>query len=406
MKKIFLIFTAFSPLFLHGQGFQVNLQGQKQQAMGSAGSAFVQDAAILFYNPGGTPFLKKNGLVVGVTPTIPKGKFLDENTNVTNVTTSPVSYPFTAYGTFGLKKNENLRFGMAVYTPFGSTVEWENGWTGRFALTRLQLQSIFFQPTISYKVNERLGIGAGFVFSHGKVNLQKDLPVMDNEGKYGHAELAGTANGYGFNAGLYYEASEKLSIGLSFRSRVDMKVKSGQATFNVPNALAANFPNGSFAANLPLPRVITIGLAYKFSDEFTLAVDVNHVGWVAYDTLAFDYQINTPTLQDTKSPRNYKNTFSVRVGGQYNITENLIARLGISYGETPVGNGYVTPETPDANRLSYAGGITYKIGEHFGIDASMLFTSLTRKDTNLETGLSGTFKTNVCAPGIAVTYNF
>lgn len=406
MKKLLFLAVAFSPIVLVAQGFQVNLQGQKQQAMGSAGTALAQDPAILFYNPGGASFLDKNGVNAGVTPTFARGKFLDANTNATAETTSPTSYPFAAYGVFGLKKNEKLRLGLAVYTPFGSTVEWEDGWTGRFALTRLQLQAIFVQPTVSYKITDKIGVGAGFVYSYGKVNLQKDIPVMDNAGKYGHAELDGQANGFGYNLGVYIQPTDKFSIGLNYRSQVDMQVKDGKADFTVPAALNANFPDGKFTAALPLPQVATIGFGLKATDKLELALDVNYVGWKAYDTLAFDYESNTASLTDTKSARNYKNTFAFRLGGQYKVTGNLTARLGISYGLTPVKDGYVTPETPDADRISYAAGLGYKIGDHFAIDASFLFTALKRTDTNLETNLSGTFRTNVCAPGISFSYNF
>ena len=374
--------------------------------MANAGTAFVQDGASLFYSPGGMSFLKSNEVNIGVSPTISHGKFLDKNTNLTAETTSPVSYPFAAYGVFGLKDSSRLKLGLGVYTPFGSTVEWEDGWMGRFALTRLQLQAIFFQPTASYKINDKLGIGAGFVYANGKVNLQKDIPVVDANGNYGHAELSGKANGFGFNAGIYYKPVDKFSVALSYRSQVNMQVKSGDATFTVPSSLTSNFPNGKFKSTLPLPQVLTLGLAYTPIEKLTIAADVNYVGWKAYDTLAFDYENNTTSLVDTKSAREYKNTFAFRLGGQYKIIDALAVRLGIAYGISPVQSGYVTPETPDANRIIYTAGIGYTIKQKFGINASFYFSQLNREDTNLETGMSGTYKTNVVIPGVSVFYKF
>jgi long-chain fatty acid transport protein len=259
---------------------------------------------------------------------------------------------------------------------------------------------------VSYKLTKNIGIGAGFVYANGAVNLQKDIPVVDNAGNYGHAELNGKANGFGFNAGVYYEPIEKLSIGLSYRSQVNMNVNSGDATFTVPASLQSNFPNGKFTAKLPLPQVLTLGFGYKATDKLSLALDLNYVGWKAYDTLAFDYATNTTSLVDTKSARNYKNTIAIRLGGQYKVTKNFTARLGIAYGMSPVQNGYVTPETPDANRINYTAGVGYAIGKRFGVDASFLFTTLKREDTNLETNMSGTYKTNVAIPGLSVHYNF
>lgn len=388
------------------QGYQVNLQGQVQQAMGGAGTAYMQDAAALFFNPGGASFVKENSVNLGVSPTISNIQFLDKNTGQTARTKSPVSYPFAAYALFGLKDSSKLKFGLAVYTPFGSTVQWEDGWMGRYALTKLQLQSIFFQPTVSYKITDKIGFGAGFVYATGKVNLQKDLPVVDASGKSGHAELDGAAKGFGFNAGLYFQATDKLSFGLSYRSRVNMKVDNGDATFTVPASLSSNFPNGKFSSELPLPDVITLGVAYKVDPKLTLALDINYVGWKAYDTLAFDYTNNTTSLADTKSAREYKSSPAFRLGAQYKLTDAFAVRLGLGYTISPVQDGYLTPETPDANRINYIIGLGYTFNKKFGVNASFQFTTLKREDTNLETGLSGTYQTNVCIPGISLFYHF
>lgn len=404
--KLLVFIFLTTPALMSSQGFQVNLQGQKQQGMGGAGTALMQDATSLFFNPGGASFVHGNSVNLGVTPTIARGAYMDAATNQVSRTNSPVSTPFAAYGIFELKDSSKLKLGLAVYTPFGSTVQWEDNWTGRFALTRLVLRATFYQPTVSYRINNKIGIGAGFVYASGKVNLQKDIPVIDQNGNYGHAELNGKASGYGFNAGIYFKPIEKLSIGLTYRSQINMKVNSGQATFRVPASLAANFPDGKFSSSLPLPNVTTLGFAYNINSKLDVALDINYVGWKAYDTLSFDYENNTTSLIDTKSARMYKNTFAFRGGAQYKINTNFSARFGLAYGITPVQNGYVTPETPDANRINYTAGIGYELGKHLKIDASFLFTHLERKDTNLETNLSGTFKTNVCAPGISIGYKF
>lgn len=397
-------FILLIPFFAFNQGFQVNFQGQQQQGMGGAGAALPQDAAILFFNPGAACFHHSNELSVAMTPVISKGTFLEDNTNETAHTTSPVGTPFSAYGLFQLKEESKLKLGMAIYTPFGSTVEWEEGWTGRFALTRLKLLSIFFQPTISYRITKKLGIGAGFVYSYGNVNLQRDIPVQDASGEFGHAELSGTGNGFGFNAGIYFEPTRHLNFAITYRSQVNMKLKKGNADFTVPESLSANFPDGNFTSSIPLPSVFTFALGIKPTEKLAIALDANYVNWKAYDTLAFDYETNTSSLVDTKSPRKYEGTIAVRLGAQYKFTPKIAARLGLAYAMSPVQNGYVTPETPDNDRINYTCGIGYSITDKLILDASFLFTQVKREDTNLETGLSGKFKTLVFAPGLAVTY--
>ncbi len=393
------------PFHSLSQGFQVNFQGQKQQGVGLAGTALYQDASTLFFNPGTVAFSNENSVNVGITPIFANVLYVDSSTMNGYRTQNPVGTPFQAYALFQLKDSAAMKFGLGVYTPFGSTVQWEEGWIGRFAITRLSLRAIFIQPTVSYRINEHLGIGGGVVISTGGVTLQRDLPIQFANGDFASATLSGSAMGFGYNLGLHFNAAD-ISIGLSYRSGIRMKVSDGQAEFNVPESLSENFPNGTFSSSLPLPQVVTLGLAYKFNDKLTAVLDINYVGWKAYDTLAFDYAENTPSLQDTKSARNYKNIFAFRGGVSYGITEAFTLRLGGGYGITPVQRGYATPETPDANRLYGTLGIGYQLAEKLTIDASLFYTQIQRAETNLETNLSGTFFTKAFAPGISINYRW
>jgi long-chain fatty acid transport protein len=332
-------------------------------------------------------------------------KFVDGPSSSVSESTSPAGYPFTAYLVLG-KKDSKFKYGLAAYTPFGSTIDWQSGWTGRFILTHLQLSTVYIQPTMSYKINDKLGVGAGFVYALGKATIRQDIPVADDDGNYGTADIAGSGNGYGFNAGIYYKPSTNLSFGLTYRSQVDMKVKKGTATFNVPPSLSASFPSGNFTSTIALPKVITLGTAYSPSKKLTLAFDVSMVGWKCYDTLGFDYEKNTAELADTKSPRNYKNTVSYRLGAQYGITAKLDARAGIKYLVTPVQDGYVTPEVPDATHINYSVGLGYKLTPRLTADMSFTYQSMTRKGTNIETQLNGTYKTILYIPGVSINYNF
>jgi long-chain fatty acid transport protein len=420
MKKLLSLLILISPIVYKAQGFQVNLQGQAQQAMGGAGTALIQDGAAVFFNPGGVSFLKENSVNVGATPVISHGVFLESNTNATGTTQSPVAFPFAGYAVWGADSSHKVfsrfKFGLGAYTPFGSTIKWQDPWPGRFNLTEIQLFSVFIQPTISFKICNKLGIGGGFVYATGKVDLQQDLPITFQNGNYGSGIIKGNATGYGFNGGIYYKPCNKFSIGLTYRSQVNMNVKNGTATFNVPSSLATDFPNGSFTSSLPLPQVATLGLAYRVNEKLALAFDASFVGWYTYKSITFKYADTTAQLQNTVLIRNYQNAYSFRLGGQYKILNNLYGRLGLSYLISPVKSGYVTPDVPDGNRLNIMAGIGYNLGKHFAANASFTFEDITRKGDNSLSiiptpgqtiyPLSGTYKVFIYAPGLSVTYKF
>ncbi len=407
MKKILLGAFCLMPGLLFAQGFQVNLQGQRQTAMAGAGVGTAMDEASVFFNPGAVTMLKQNGVMGGASVVLLKAAFQRSGSNTTENNLNEVPPPFAAYAVWGPKSGK-FKLGIGAYTPFGGTVNWGEEWTGKYALTSLNLRAIFIQPTLSIKLSEAVGIGAGFVYNRGSVNLQRLLPLANANGQVSRATLDGSGDGYGWNAGIYIKTKSNVTIGLTHRSKVVTKLENGDAKFEVPAALSANFPQpNTFSSELPLPATTSLGIGYSTSAKTTLALDVNWVQWSVYQELAFDYANNTPTLADTRSPRNYQDAAALRLGIQQQLTNKFQLRGGVGYTFTPVRDGFVTPESPDANRIILSTGFGYQVSKKFSFDTSFQFQSVEKRtQTNIETGLAGTFKSNIYIPGISVSYRW
>lgn len=404
MKKILLSLLLGLPILGYSQSFQVNLQGQKQTAMAGAGTGLALDEAAVFFNPGAVSFLKQNGVQAGISPLYLKTAFRENGSNITEYNKDKLATPVMGYAVFGSPEGR-LRFGLGIYTPFGGAMHWEENWTGKYTVTSLDLQAIYIQPTVSLKITDNIGIGAGLVYSMGKVDLRRAVPLTLNNGQSATAKLKGDTHDFGWNAGIYVKTVSGVSIGVTHRSQVTAKVKEGDAIFDVPEALISGFPT-KFSAELPLPATSSIGFGFYPSEKTTIAFDVNWVHWNKYKELAFDYN-NNQRIPNTRSPRNYHDAAALRLGIQNQTTERLALRAGIGYAFTPVSEGYVTPEVPDANRVLLSAGLGYKASERFNIDLSFLYENVkSRNETNIETGLSGEFKTVAYIPGISFSYKF
>ncbi|MCB9230443.1 MAG: outer membrane protein transport protein [Bacteroidia bacterium] len=403
---IFIVFLAGNSLF--AGGFQVNLQGQKQTGMAHTGAGLALDAATIFFNPAGMSFLDQSSLNVGSSPIFGRVAYREPYPGQYTASTEPgISTPFAAYGHWKFSKDDKFSLGLGVYTPFGSRVLYADDWKGQFLLREISLKAIFFQPTFSYRFNDKIGIGVGFVFAKGSVALRKAIPIQFSDGSYGEASLSGSGQGYGFNAGIYYKPTDKISLGLTHRSVVPFVANDGTAQFTVPDSAAAFFPNTSFSATLGLPSSTTLGIGYQATEKLSLALDVQFVGWSVYDTLGFDFQQNTDKLKDQASAREYKNAFIFRAGAQYALSDHISLRGGAYFDMTPVQDGYITPETPDANKLGISVGGTVQIGQYVAVDASFLWVEgMIRTAGNLETNFSGTFKARALIPGIGVNVLF
>ncbi|MCC5946318.1 MAG: outer membrane protein transport protein [Bernardetiaceae bacterium] len=419
MRKNFLsllMCALLSVSVAQASGYQVLLQGSRATGLGNSATGYVS-AQSVFFNPGAMAMLEKSEVQLGVNFVNSKINYLAaDNSTYTASTQSPVGTPFFLYGVY--KINDKMAAGLAVVTPFGSTVEWEDNWLGQYALNRLSLQTFSIQPTFSYRILDNLSVGAGLNIAMGSVSLNRNLPITGQDGVRAQGTLEGTANtAIGFNLGVFYQPMDKFSIGFNYRSRVNAVIEGGDATFDVPNSVRGNFPNTTFNSELPMPSVTTLGLAFypMGRDEETglaklmLTTDINYVGWSAYEELRFDYAEPVAGSTTTVSRREYKDTFTFRFGAEYRPMNELALRVGIYYDQTSVKDGFMTPESPDSNTLGYTIGAGYTIGNRFNIDAHLLIVdraARTQEAAPEANTISGTFHAGAIVPGFALSFLF
>ena len=407
MRKLLLLLWLALPVCAFSQGFQVNLEGEKQIGMGHTGVGLAQDGASVFFNPGAVAMLPENYVQGGISPLMFKSVFNPSGTDAQYQTANKVATPFTFYGVWG-PKSSWWKFGLGVYTPFGGLTDWGNNWQGKYILESLDLKAIYIQPTLSIKLADFVSIGGGFVYNHGSVDLTQAIPLANVAGQDGQAELKGNGHGYGWNAGIYFKTLSGITIGLVHRSGVSTTINSGDAIFTVPASLQSSFPQpNTFKATIPLPATNSIGFGFYPSNKWTLALDANLVNWSSYKVLEFDYSKTTPTLQNSVSARDYQDAVSLRLGAQFKPQDKLALRLGGGYASTAVQDGYVTPEAPDANRFYTTAGIGYTMAKRLDIDFSFEWEHLlSRTQTNLQYQFSGTYKTDVYIPGVSLSYHW
>ena len=410
-------------------GFQVNLGGQKNIGMGGVGVGLSLDQAAMFYNPGALAMVRENGVQLGFNGAIARSSYRSADGGDQRQLDNKLVTPFNFYAGFG-PKDAKYKFGVAVYTPYGSTLKYADGWEGRYALTEITLQSLYVQPTASYAITPTLSVGAGLmILAYGSVNLQKDLPLPTGPG---HITLDGkTKTQFGYNAGIFFKPSNKMSVGVSYRSKIDATVDNGSITYSgLPAAGSASaalinrsFTATNFTATLPLPAVANIGIGVMPNEKLTIGLDASLTFWSAYRTLDFGFSGNNGNgtgeglvggSNFSTSKRFYQDALAFRLGGQYKVDDKLTVRLGTSYDFSAVKDGYVGPETPDADRIIGTAGLSYQATEHFGVDASFLFEAFRQRtqtqaqlqDNGTTDRVAGTYRTDIFIPGIGLHYKF
>ena len=414
-KLLSLTLLALAGSTAFAGGYRVSIQGQKQLAMGHTGVAVVNSAEVAFFNPAGMVYLdKKFNLSVGGNALFANVKFQNSTYNWT-AESKNVGTPFSVYATY--KLNDWLTAGLAVYTPYGSAVDWDQDWEGSHLVNNIDLQAIFVQPSISVRIGEHFSVGGGPIYATGSVNFNRNLsmnPLLsDSEGNPTDVTLdAKGITAWGYTAGFMFNPTDKLRLGMNYRSEIIMEARDGDANYDdTPsfNPLA----NTKFDADLPLPAELTVGLSYEVTNKWLVAFDYNRTMWSVYKALDVKFANGTESL----NPRNYQNSSTYRFGTQYKANDKFTFRAGMYFDESPVQDGYFAPETPRNDSMGYTGGLTYQVNSKLGVDFSFLYLHFDEIDNsyNYSTDpisgqpnpdFGGTYKSVVFSPGIGITYGF
>jgi long-chain fatty acid transport protein len=400
----FLMIIICSSTEMRGGGFQINMLGMKATSMSGVATGFRPNSTSVFHNPGAMSFLEYSQISVGAAFSIPSTSYLSPYTSNTDMEDQFYT-PLHIYAVG--KLNEKSAIGLSINTPFHMRSKWSDDWTGKYITKETNLNAVYIQPTYSYLVSEKIGIGGGPVVAIGRAFHTHDIPVAASAGNDIEMELDGKSVGFGFNIGIFMQASDEFTMGLNYRSSVKMNVKSGDAHFsNVPSTLVDTYPEPTeFATEYTLPSVLTAGASLNLSRELIIGLDVNYTFWNVFDSLS--YEFNNHEDLNYGSGKFYKNAVAVRIGAQYQLNDKIDLRAGVAFDQTPVKDDCLSPENPDNDRLMFSLGGSMKFGEHVSVDlAYMLQNMKEREALNVETNFGGSYKSIVNIFGITLNYQF
>ena len=304
MKKLFLSLLASVTLSsAFAEGYQVNVLSTKQTGMGHVGTGMKLGAESMHFNPAGLVYLNGHmDMSVGISGIFSNARY--KNGDYSAKTDNSVGTPVYAY--VGYRIYDNLAAGISLTTPYGNSLKWPQAWKGAHLIQDITLKSYIIQPTLSYKILDNLSVGVGLQIAMGNVNLSRALlpvgalvPILGADYQ-DVVPVSATLDGkskvkLGYHIGVMYDVCDKVTLGLSYRSRIRMKVKEGTAELDyasekIKDLLDATgqippLDKGTFHAQLPLPSNTTFGVSYRPTDRWKLALDLQFVGWSAYDSL-------------------------------------------------------------------------------------------------------------------------
>lgn len=407
-----LVVPLFAASSAMAGGFRLPEAGAKAMGMGFAFTAQANDPSAIYFNPAGIVQLEGQNVKVGVTYIKENGATFSGTTPLSGANGTTVrsetqkDLDFYVPNAFWTRKaSPNFAYGVGVFVPFGLGQEYEDRDNSIFRnqITKIDLKTFVVNPTVAWKVNEILSVGAGIDYMYGKAKLAKtgvvnNAPPGDTQVNIFKLDLDGDGDAWGYNFGVLLTPVESWKIGVSYRSQFKLDIDDGDvelrdisstplAALGFLGSAQTVFGGATFntkgSTTINMPATLDLGVAYV-RDRLTLEVDADWTFWHSYKSLDIDIRNNTALLPDSNSRKDWDDTVAIYVGGEYRVTDSLALRLGFRYDPTPVPADTMGPELPDADKLYYSAGVGYKVSR-WTFDLAYMYVDKKDRTVNNQT---------------------
>jgi long-chain fatty acid transport protein len=389
----------------HASGFHIDEQDARATGRAGAVTANPKNASAIYYNPAGIAELSGVQLDVGTSLVAPTGSFTaaDGSSNVAadnRIFVLPQVY-------LSVRASDVLALGVGFTTPFGLALDWPATSPGRTIIRDSELQTFFFTPTLALNLSKwtpGLSLGFGVDLVPAGVRLGRDIPFGSDNGS---VALSGRAFGLGGRAGILYRPpASRWSIGLTYRSPVQLDFH-GTGDFDAPPAYRASLPpDGDVATSITLPQTLQLGIQFEPLPAWELEVDASWRGWSSYDRL----DIQLPNGDITSSDKAWKDSYTLRFGSEFTFAKHFSGRLGVIWDQSPVPTTTLDFQLPDADRVDLTAGFGAALSANLRVDVGALYALPAEQSTSmanpLEPPIKGRFKVGGWVLGVSIGLQF
>ncbi|MGH8744770.1 MAG: OmpP1/FadL family transporter [Burkholderiales bacterium] len=418
-------------------GFALN-EGASGLGVALAGDAAGgEDASTVFFNPAAMTRISGTQAVMGIDGFLPDAKFTNQGSSTV------LGIPLTGGNGGDLAKSvgvpgfylvtditPNIKYGFGVNAPFGLVTQYNGDWVGRYQALKSVIKTVNLNPSLAYKVSDRISVGAGFNAQYVNAELSNALdfsticdgllgpvacagaginPVPQSQD--GAVNLSGNDWSFGYNLGVLFQFPTDTRVGLAYRSKVHQTLVGNASFTNVPTAFAANpsFQNGGTKANLTLPDSISLGVVQGIGDRWELLSDVKFTRWSYFNEIRVRFDNGAP---DAVTVENWRNTIRASIGLTYRYSDALKLRGGIGFDQSPVRGDFRTARIPDSHRKILAAGANYKVSKAGSVDFAyvrLIANDSTINNNQLATGggqLVGNYTLDVNILSLQYNHNF
>ena len=393
-------------------GFYFSDRGVRPMGRAGAFVAGADDLGAVWYNPAGladagTTFMADFSWLRFNSEYTRQLRIVDADNAVRYVNSSKVTgtspvIPFpTIAASYNWGREKEFTFAAGVFAPYAAIATYPATVDGQPSPARYALGSfdgsalIFTGAWFAYKPHDRIRIGLGLgalvgvfqsevtfsVCPPDRLVCAPEQPEYDAESRFRVGPIFAPTG----NIGVTFKAFEELRLGTSFQLPA---VISSSTKFDVRLPTGAVFDGARVAGRdahvrFELPPIFRIGAEARPTNDLRVEVAYVREFWSVHQSLdlapegvSIEGITGLPKsvpIPGIKFPRNFQDSNSVRLGGEYMFKlwgYDMAVRSGISYETSAIPRDYLSLLTIDMDKFTLALGGGVWIGEHWRLDAT------------------------------------
>jgi len=351
--------------------------------VGLAGSGWAArgfDASTLFMNPAAMSLFKHSQLMLGAQ--VLYGQFGFNSNPATTVEGNDGGNPVGTFPGGGLfyihKTSEKVTLGIGVFSYFGLSQKYDEGWVGRYYIQEGTLIGLTIMPSISYRVSEVVSLGFGLNIMYG---IFDQKVAINNLGQQPDGMLAidDETWGVGANVGVLFEFTPQTRVGIDYLSQVSLDFQ-GKSQFTGLGPVLegildlAGLLNSPLDVDIKVPHMVMASVYHEIDDNFAIMGNVGWQNWKSFGMIDITISANEPTSLTTDLK--FNDTWNIAGGVEIGVAEKWKLITGFAFDSSPVEDEDRTLAFAFGQSIRYGIGTRWDVSDQINLGFSYEFVHI------------------------------